>query len=109
MHGDDVASAGVSVSTQIVSKATEILLDMLKVAIEKEREAARKKQSEKQQVLSGGEVTYQKLKEGGEVTISHRLQKTITESFSNGQKKWTFLLRRYRNTERKTRFHFSSM
>lgn len=47
MHGDDVASAGVSVSTQIVSKATEILLDMLKVAIEKEREAARLKQSEK--------------------------------------------------------------
>lgn len=28
MHGDDVASAGVSVSTQIVSKATEILLDI---------------------------------------------------------------------------------
>ena len=51
MHGDDVASAGVSVSTQIVSKATEILLDMLKVAIEKEREAARLKQFEKQQVL----------------------------------------------------------
>ncbi len=69
MHGDDVASAGVSVSTQIVSKATEILLDMLKVAIEKEREAARLKQSEKQQVLSGGEVTYQKLKEGGEVAM----------------------------------------
>ena len=69
MHGDDVASAGVSVSTQIVSKATEILLDILKVAIEKEREAARLKQSEKQQVLSGGEVTYQKLKEGGEVTM----------------------------------------
>lgn len=70
MHGDDVASAGVSVATQIVSKATEILLDMLKVAIEKEREAARLKQSENQQtVLSGGEVTYQKLKEGGEVTM----------------------------------------
>ena len=69
MHGDDVASAGVSVSTQIVSKATEILLDMLKVAIEKEREAARLKQSEKQQVLSGGEVTYQKLKAGGEVAM----------------------------------------
>ena len=40
MHGDDVASAGVSVSTQIVSKATEILLDMLKVAIEKDRKKA---------------------------------------------------------------------
>ncbi|UKI16707.1 MAG: hypothetical protein L6V87_02140 [Ruminococcus sp.] len=109
MHGDDVASAGVSVSTQIVSKATEILLDMLKVAIEKEREAARKKQSEKQQVLSGGEVTYQKLKEGGEVTMLPSFAKTITENFSNGQKKWTFLLRRYRNTAKKILFPFSSM
>ena len=70
MHGDDVASAGVSVSTQIVSKATEILMDLLKLAIEREREAARLKQSENQEtVLSGGEVTYQKLKEGGEVTM----------------------------------------
>lgn len=70
MHGDDVASAGVSVSTQIVSKTTEILMDLLKLAIEQEREAARLKQSENQQtVLSGGEVTYQKLKEGGEVTM----------------------------------------
>ena len=69
MHGDDVASAGVSVSTQIVSKATEILMDLLKLAIEREREAARLKQSEKQQVLSGGEVTYKKLKEGGEVAM----------------------------------------
>ena len=70
MHGDDVASAGVSVSTQIVSKATEILMDLLKLAIEREREAARLKQSENQEtVLSGGEVTYQKLKAGGEVTM----------------------------------------
>lgn len=70
MHGDDVASAGVSVSTQIISKATEILMDLLKLAIEREREAARLKQSENQEtVLSGGEVTYQKLKEGGEVTM----------------------------------------
>lgn len=69
MHGDDVASAGVTVTTQIVSKATEIILDMLKIAIEREREAKRLKQSENQQVLSGGEVTYRKLKEGGEITM----------------------------------------
>lgn len=69
MHGDDVASAGVSVTTQIVSKATEIILDMLKIAIEREHEAKRLQQSENQQVLSGGEVTYQKLKEGGEITM----------------------------------------
>lgn len=70
MHGDDVASAGVSMSTQIVSKSTEIFLDMLKCAIDREREKARLNQSENQQeVLSGGEVTYQKLKEGGEVTM----------------------------------------
>lgn len=70
MYGDDVASAGVSMSTQIVSKSTEIFLDMLKCSIEREREKARLNQSENQQeILSGGEVTYQKLKEGGEVTI----------------------------------------
>ena len=69
MHGDDVASAGVEVTTQVVSKATEILMDLLKIAIEKEREANRLKQSEKSEVLSGGEVTYQRLKEGGEVTM----------------------------------------
>ncbi len=43
MHGDDVASAGVEVTTQIVSKFTEILLDILKIAIEKERELKRQK------------------------------------------------------------------
>ena len=70
MHGDDVASAGVNVTTQIVSKATEIFMELLKIAIEKEREASRLKQSEKgSEVLSGGEVTYQRLKEGGEVTM----------------------------------------
>ena len=68
MHGDDVASAGVEVTTQIVSKATEIIMDILKLAIEREREAARRDPSKKQQGLSGGEVTYRKLQEGGEVT-----------------------------------------
>ena len=67
MHGDDVASAGVEVSTQIVSKTTELIMEMIKVAIEKERNA--KGYKPKSAVLSGGEVTYQKLKEGGEVTM----------------------------------------
>ncbi len=69
MHGDDVASAGVSVTTQIVSKATEIFMELLKIAIEREREARKQMKSEKSEVLSGGEVTYQKLKDGGEVTM----------------------------------------
>ena len=67
MHGDDVASAGVEVTTQIVSKATEIFMEMLKIAIKREREKNRL--SEKSEVLSGGEVTYQQLKEGGEITM----------------------------------------
>ncbi|MCM1059851.1 MAG: DUF3801 domain-containing protein [Eubacterium sp.] len=67
MHGDDVASAGVQVTTQIVSKATELFMEMLKIAIEREREKNRL--SGKSEVLSGGEVTYQRLKEGGEVTM----------------------------------------
>ena len=40
MHGDDVASAGVEVTTQVVSKATELIMEMLKVAIAREREKA---------------------------------------------------------------------
>ena len=36
MHGDDVASAGVTMTTEMVSKATEIIMEMLKLAIEKE-------------------------------------------------------------------------
>ncbi|HHX57785.1 MAG TPA: DUF3801 domain-containing protein, partial [Clostridiales bacterium] len=70
MHGDDVASAGVNVTTQVVSKVSEILIDFLRITIEKERESSRLKQSENQkEELSGGEVTYQRLKEGGEVTM----------------------------------------
>ena len=40
---------------------------------------------------------------------SRPLQRRITENFSNGRKKWTFLLRRYRNTAKKIPFPFSSM
>lgn len=87
MHGDDVASAGVEVTTQVVSKATEILMELLKIAIEKEREANRLKQSEKSEVLSGGEVTYQKLKEGGEVTMLPSFAKEDYAEFLKRAKK----------------------
>ncbi len=69
MHGDDVASAGVEVATKIVSKNTELIMELLKILIDKEHDALRKKQSLKGEVLSGGEVTYRKLQEGGEVTM----------------------------------------
>ena len=75
MHGDDVASAGVEVTTKVVSQTTEIIMDILKLAIEREREQARLKKSDKQQVLSGGEVTYRKLQEGGEVTSTSPFDK----------------------------------
>lgn len=87
MHGDDVASAGVEVTTQVISKATEILMDLLKIAIEKEREAQRLKQSEKSEVMSGGEVTYQKLKEGGEVTMLPSFAKEDYAEFLKKAKK----------------------
>ncbi len=35
MHGDDVASAGVNVSSQVALKTTEVLIDLLKFSIEK--------------------------------------------------------------------------
>ena len=68
MHGDDVASAGVTMTTEMVSKATEIIMEMLKLAIEKERNA-KLTSGKESKGLSGGEVTYQRLKEGGEVTM----------------------------------------
>lgn len=79
MHGDDVASAGVEVSTQIVSKTTELIMEMIKVAIEKERNA--KGYKPQSAVLSGGEVTYQKLKEGGEVTMLPSFAKEDYKAF----------------------------
>ena len=91
MHGDDVASAGVEVSTQIVSKTTELIMEMIKVAIEKERNA--KGYKPKSAVLGGsrrlpsGEVTYQKLKEGGEVTMLPSFAKEDYKEFLKRAKK----------------------
>lgn len=81
MHGDDVASAGVEVATKIVSKNTELIMELLKILIDKERDAVRKKQSLKGEVLSGGEVTYRKLKEGGEVTMLPSFAKEDYKAF----------------------------
>lgn len=70
MHGDDVASAGVSVTTEMISKANEIILEFIKIQIDKERENVRVKAlNEKDIKLSGGEVSYKKLKSGGEISI----------------------------------------
>ena len=35
MHGDDVASAGVSITTEVLSKTSEAILELIKVGIEK--------------------------------------------------------------------------
>ena len=68
MHGDDVASAGVTVSVDIISKANEILLELIKINIDKERDKAQAKDMKgKKPGLSGGEVSYKKLKTGGEI------------------------------------------
>lgn len=81
MHGDDVASAGVEVATKIVSKNTELIMELLKILIDKERDAARNKKSLKGEVLSGGEVTYRKLQEGGEVTMLPSFAKDDYKAF----------------------------
>ena len=68
MHGDDVASAGVTVSVDIISKANEILLELIKINIDKERDKAQAKAMKgKKPKLSGGEVSFKRLKEGGEI------------------------------------------
>lgn len=81
MHGDDVASAGVEVATKIVSKNTELIMELLKVLIDKEREAVRTNKSLKTNELSGGEVAYRRLKEGGEVTMLPSFSKEDYKAF----------------------------
>ena len=102
MHGDDVASAGVEVSTQIVSKTAELIMEMIKVAIEKERNA--KGFKSKSAVLGGsrllpsGEVTYQRLKEGGEVTMLPSFAKEDYKEFLKRAKKMDIPVAAIENT-----------
>ena len=70
MHGDDVASAGVTVTTDIIAKANEIILEIIKINMDKEREKAQiKAMKGKKPKLSGGEVSFKKLKVGGEISM----------------------------------------
>ncbi len=69
MHGDDVASSMTSITTQTVSKATEVFLEILKVWMARERQRKLQNPDDKSPDLSGGEVTYQRLKAGGEVSM----------------------------------------
>jgi hypothetical protein len=64
MHGDDVASAGVTVTTDIVSKANEIILEMIKIHIDKERQKGPKGKKHKEY---RGDVSLNKLRSGGEI------------------------------------------
>ena len=64
MHGDDVASAGVTVTTDIVSKANEIILEIIKIHFDKERQKGPKVKKPKEY---RGDVSLKKLKSGGEI------------------------------------------
>lgn len=68
MHGDDVASAGVSMTTELISKTTDVILEIIKIELDKERHRVNEKlQKIKANKLSGGEVSIKKLKSGGEI------------------------------------------
>ena len=86
MHGDDVASAGVSITTEVLSKTSEAILELLKVEIEKKRYADRSSGAQSK-VLSGGEVTYRRLKEGGEITTLPNFPKEDYGEFLRRAKK----------------------
>ncbi|MCR5019980.1 DUF3801 domain-containing protein [Ruminococcus sp.] len=64
MHGDDVASAGVTVTTDLISKANEIILEIIKINIDKERQKEPKVKKAKEY---RGDVSLKKLKSGGEI------------------------------------------
>ena len=86
MHGDDVASAGVSITTEVLSKTSEAILELIKVGIEKERYANRSSGNQSTE-LSGGEVTYRRLKEGGEITTLPNFPKEDYGEFLRRAKK----------------------
>lgn len=86
MHGDDVASAGVSITTEVLSKTSEAILELIKVGIEKERYANRSSGNQLK-VLSGGEVTYRRLKEGGEISTLPNFPKEDYGEFLRRAKK----------------------
>ncbi len=64
MHGDDVASAGVTVTTDLISKANEIILEIIKIHFDKERQKGPKVKKPKEY---RGDVSLKKLKSGGEI------------------------------------------
>ncbi|MCR5142852.1 MAG: DUF3801 domain-containing protein [Ruminococcus sp.] len=68
MHGDDVASAGVSLTMELITKTTDVILEIMKIQIDKERQRAGEKAiKSKSNKLTGGEVSLKKLKSGGEI------------------------------------------
>ena len=70
MHGDDVASAGVTVTTEIISKSSEILMEIIKIHIDKKRHKAQEEAlKDKDNKLPGGEVSIKKLKAGGDIAM----------------------------------------
>ena len=77
MHGDDVASAGISITTELVSKSSELIFEMLKVAIDEQRKLAENYAGKlKAKELSGGEVSLKKLKKGGQIGMLQTFEKT---------------------------------
>ena len=80
LHGDDVASSMTSITTTAVSKTTEIILDILKVAIERERQRKVQNPHDNTPDLSGDETTYQRLKSGGELA---KIEAFSKEDYAN--------------------------
>ena len=88
MHGDDVASAGVSVTTELISKTTDVLLEIIKIQIDNERQKANDKLTKsKTNMLSGGEVSFKELKDGGEIGMLPSFDKADYKELVNRAKK----------------------
>ena len=77
MHGDDVASVGVSLTTEMISKANEVIFELIKISIDNERQRVQKKSSGGKDIdLPGGEVSLKRLKKGGEILVLPSFDKT---------------------------------
>ena len=83
MIDENVAGASVSMATEVFTKSTDVLFELIRLSIERNARLSK----ERAKVLSGGEVTYQKLKAGGEVTMISSFAREDYDKLVRGAKK----------------------
>lgn len=86
MNSQNVAETYIAIATEVGTKSTDVLFELIKISMERERNA-KLTSDKKPKIPSGGEVAYQRLKEGGEVTMLPSFAKEDYGEFRKKAKK----------------------